>query len=70
MSTTEIGDRYTDNDSRNRGRTVEVRKLEQRNGKLYAWVQTEVHPNNPEAVGRHSWIRVDRLHEHFALVSR
>lgn len=70
MSTTDIGDRYQDKDPRNGGRVVEVRKLEQRRKGLYAWVQTEVHPTNPTAVGRHSWIRVDRLHERFDLISR
>jgi hypothetical protein len=70
MSTTEIGDRYTDQDGRNAGRVVQVEALESRRKGLYAWVVCEVHPNNPEAVGRHSWIRVDRLHTHFALISR
>ena len=91
-----VGDRFEDEDARNKGRVVEVidtfgvkesttkflesyhakygtvhpqeAKILQK-GTLFH-IRTEVHPKNPDAVGRVSRISEYRLRNHFERVSR
>lgn len=51
----EVGDRFEDQDYRNAGRVVEVKEILP-DGRYY--VQTEAHPKNPSAVGKHSTVNV------------
>ena len=64
----EVGDRFEDSDKRNPGRVVQVRLVTD-GGEPRAKVQTEVHPTNPEVVGRHSWIRLATLRRRFTRLS-
>ena len=54
------GDRFEDLDPRAEGRVIELREIKQ-DGKWRA--QTEVHPLNPSAVGRHVQISEKRLND-------
>jgi hypothetical protein len=62
----EVGDRFTERDRRNLGRVVEVRAVE--GGR--AQVENEVHPNNPQALGRKTWIKFATLRSRFTRISR
>lgn len=64
----EKGDRFADRDPRNRGRVVEVIQEEVDWGVVR--VKTEVHPNNPSAVGRHIRMKSTTLLERFDRISR
>jgi hypothetical protein len=62
-----VGDRYADDDPRNEGRVVEVRKINHLSGR--AQVQVEVHPRNPSAVGITRWISFSGLATRYTKVS-
>lgn len=61
----ERGDRFLDEDHRRPGRTVQVRKALL--GAYY--VQTETHPTNPDAIGRHSWVSDKTLRRRYKRIS-
>lgn len=64
----EVGDRFADRDRRNEGRVVEVVQEATESGEVR--VKTEVHPNNPSAVGRRIWMKSTTLLERFDRISR
>ena len=64
----EKGDRFADRDPRNEGRVVEVIQETTESGEVR--VKTEVHPNNPTAVGRRIWMKSTTLLERFDRISR
>lgn len=64
----EKGDRFADRDPRNEGRVVEVIEETTESGEVR--VKTEVHPNNPTAVGRRIWISRETLLKRFNRISR
>ena len=64
----EPGDRFEDRDRRSAGRVVQVLDAPRRWGKLR--VQVEVHPLNPEAVGRKVFVSEDTLRTKYRRVSR
>jgi hypothetical protein len=65
--TYEVGDRFEDLDWRNEGRVIELREVVQ-DGKFRA--QTEAHPKNPSAVGRHVTISPKSLDKRYRKISR
>lgn len=64
----ELGDRFEDRDPRNKGRVVEVIQETTESGEVR--VKTEVHPNNPSAVGRRIWMKSTTLLKRFDRISR
>lgn len=62
-----VGDRFEDRDPRHEGRVVEVRKINYLAESAY--VQVEVHPSNPSAVGIHRWISFASLAKRYRKVS-
>lgn len=64
----EVGDRFESKDTRDGGRIVEVRSLDAGWGRV--WVQSEVNPTNPAAVGRRVRIGPDTLRKKYRRISR
>jgi len=62
----EVGDRFIDRDKRNAGRVVQVIDRVGRTAR----VVVEVHPLNPEAVGRETRVSVQTLRSHYRRQSR
>jgi hypothetical protein len=68
----EIGDRFADKDWRNEGRIIEVIGIapEDRHGIPHFLTRTEVHPNNPSAVGRTIRVSATTIAQKYKRVSR
>lgn len=64
--TIEVGDRFETRDGRDRGRVIRVTEL--RGDEIK--VRTDVHPNNPGAVGLHRWTSANTLQKRYRKISR
>ena len=68
MSEINKGDRFITKDKRDEGRIVEVREVRLDGEKFL--IETEVHPNNPSAVGRKSVVKRDTLRHRYERINR
>jgi hypothetical protein len=66
----DVGDRFLDTDWRREGRVVQVREVKGlSDGTTVYHVEVEVHPRNPEAIGRKTWVSEEIMYTEYRRIS-